>query len=74
MSAHDSTVTELDRITLVYRDPQGSHHTQPLADIADVGVLIDSETGNDLELVHAVVDPVLALDRLAPQQHAKSVS
>lgn len=46
----------LDRVTLVYRDEDGKRHEQPLPDITSVGTLIDPETGEDLELVEAVLD------------------
>lgn len=48
----------IDRITLVYRDAAGNEHTQPLADITEVGTLIDPEDGSDMELVDARIRPV----------------
>ena len=40
-----------DEMYLVYQDEAGSHHYQYWADVQDVGTLIDSETGDDMELV-----------------------
>lgn len=49
----DSAEQNLNRVTLVYQDTDGTEYTQPLGDITDVGTLIDPLTGDDLELVGA---------------------
>ena len=46
---------ELDTITLIYRDSSGEEHTQPLSDITYSGILIDEETGDDMEIIAAEV-------------------
>lgn len=52
-----SEQTDLNQVTLVYRDTRGVEHTQPLADITESGTLIDPHTGDDLELSHALIHP-----------------
>lgn len=42
---------DLSAILLVYVDEAGGLHEQPLADITDVGTLIDPESGDDMALV-----------------------
>lgn len=44
-------------VTLVYVDKNGNKHEQSLADLTDVGTLIDPDDGDDLELVSAKISP-----------------
>lgn len=41
----------MDELELIYFNEDGYRFTQPLADIAEAGLLFDPETGDDLELV-----------------------
>lgn len=64
----------VNHITLVYRDSTGEEHTQPLADITEVGTLIDPHTGDDMDLVDARVHPsgnpiVLGAESLRAEVH-----
>lgn len=52
-----TTSIEPSSVTLVYRSVAGEPHEQPLADITGCGTLIDPETGDDLELVAALISP-----------------
>lgn len=45
-----------EKVFVIYGpDSQGEFHEQPLSDIVQSGTLIDPETGDDLEVSHAVV-------------------
>jgi hypothetical protein len=50
-----TTAVDLSGVTLVYRDTAGKTHEQPLADIGSTGTLIDPDSGDDLELIAALV-------------------
>lgn len=39
------------KMFLVYKDSDGEFHYQPWQDVAEVGTLIDPETGDDMELI-----------------------
>lgn len=49
-SESDGGAVRTDDMELVYRDAEGSEHRQAWQNISEVGTLIDSETGNDMEL------------------------
>ena len=53
----EPTGVDLERITLVYRSEVGEEYDQSLSDITSVGTLIDPDTGDDLELVSARLEP-----------------
>lgn len=53
----EPTGVDLERITLVYRSEVGEEYDQSLSDITSVGMLIDPDTGDDLELVSARLEP-----------------
>ena len=40
-----------EKVVLWYRDENGGLHSQSVADLVDVGTLIDPETGDDMEIV-----------------------
>lgn len=42
---------KLEQYELIYRDTTGVKHYQPVADLTEVGTLIDPETGDDMELI-----------------------
>lgn len=42
---------KLEQYELVYQDATGAKHYQPVADLTEVGTLIDPETGDDMELI-----------------------
>lgn len=44
-------MNELTDLVLVYRGKNGTEYEQPLADIQEVGTLIDPDDGDDLELI-----------------------
>ncbi|MDJ0458299.1 hypothetical protein PUN71_013925 [Arthrobacter sp. NQ7] len=50
-----TTAVDLSGVTLVYRDAAGKTHEQPLTDIGSAGTLIDPDSGDDLELIAALV-------------------
>lgn len=67
----------LERVTLIYHDEQARTHTQPLSDITTAGTLIDPNTGDDLELVSALIadvdqdaTPSRAWDNTVPRELA----
>ena len=41
----------------VYEDDKGTLHTQPLSDIQDAGILIDEDSGDDLNMIGYTFDP-----------------
>ncbi|WP_314191961.1 hypothetical protein [uncultured Arthrobacter sp.] len=54
-SPGSTTTVDLSGVTLIYRDAAGKTYEQPLADIESAGTLIDPDSGNDLELIAALV-------------------
>jgi len=44
-------MVETGNMWLVYADCNGDHHYQPRQDVAEVGTLIDPESGDDMEMV-----------------------
>lgn len=45
-----ATKRALSDVQVVYTDDAGNLHYQPLADIMEVGTLIDPETGDDMDM------------------------
>lgn len=54
-SPGSATTVDLSGVTLIYRGAAGKTYLQPLADIESAGTLIDPDSGNDLELIAALV-------------------
>ena len=50
-----SGTVRLEDVTLVYLDDKGNHYEQPLADVPEVGILIDPDIGEDLTLSSAAL-------------------
>lgn len=46
---------DIEDIVLIYVDSEGREHRQVLADVFEVGTLIDPETGDDMVAIGAVV-------------------
>lgn len=44
-----------ENVFAIYIDSEGNEHDQPIADITEVGTLIDPETGEDMEIVRVDV-------------------
>ena len=55
----------MDELELIYFNEDGYRFTQPLADIAEAGLLFDPETGDDLELAKVrLVSPTGRTERI----------
>lgn len=50
-----SETVDLDHVTLLYCSESSQYYEQPLNDLTSAGTLIDPETGDDLDLVAAVI-------------------
>lgn len=46
-----SKVYNPNDVFAIYVDSEGEEHQQPIADITEVGILIDPETGDDLDII-----------------------
>ena len=44
-----------ENVFAIYIDSEGNEYDQPIADITEVGKLIDPETGDDMEIVRVDV-------------------
>lgn len=53
----DQNKVPLQSVVIVYVDEAGDYHRQPLSDISEVGTLIDPDTGDDMEMLWAEVNP-----------------
>lgn len=53
----DQNKVPLQSVVIVYVDQAGDYYRQPLCDIPYVGTLIDPDTGDDMEMLWAEVNP-----------------
>lgn len=44
-------------VAVIYRSEDGEEYTQTVSDIAEVGTLIDPETGDDMEIIRVEIIP-----------------
>lgn len=50
--------TSIDKLVLVYRDKEGLLRRQPGWELIEVGPMIDTESGEQLELVGFLIEPL----------------
>lgn len=51
LAPHRDRVFEPSKAYAVYIDSEGEEYKQPISDINEVGILIDPETGDDLDII-----------------------